>query len=137
MSRVAGFGFRNGTGIDSLLDALMMAGGAPRLTSIATVEGKDAAPCLRALSERLSLPIVAVPRDDLQSAEVLTVSQKSIDMYGTGSVSEAAALVVAGPHARLIGPRTLSGDRMATCAIAEAEPSKLEHPAPMTEGPTS
>lgn len=136
MSRVAGFGFRKGAGIDSLLDALMMAGGMTDLSCISTVQAKAEAPCMRALSERLGLPIVAVASDRLVEANVLTVSQKSIDMYGTGSVSEAAALIVAGPAARLVAPRMLSEDRMATCAIARIDPSELENPAGMPEGPT-
>ena len=36
-------------------------------------------------------------------------------------VAEPAALAAAGPGARLLGPRALSSDRMATCAIAKKE----------------
>ncbi len=119
MTRIAGFGFRNGTGIDSLLDALIMAGGNTDVTLIATVDAKAHASCMLELSERLGLPIAPVAAVDLPTAKVLTVAQKSLDMYGTGSLSEAAALVAAGPGATLIAPRALSADKMATCAIAE------------------
>lgn len=129
-TRIAGFGFRKDTGLVSLLDALMMAGGATDLTAIATVTAKADAPCMHALAERLGLPIHPVSAKDLPSAKVETVSQKSIAMYGTGSVSEAAALLAAGPGAELIAPRTLSADKRATCAIAEA----LANPASIPQG---
>ena len=132
MTRIAGFGFRKETGLNSLLDALMMAGGTTDLTALATVVTKADAPCMTALAERLGLPIHAVPADDLPKAAVDTVSQKSIDMYGTGSVSEAAALLAAGEGAKLITPRTLSADKRATCAIAET----LAKPAPNAQGHT-
>ena len=37
--------------------------------------------------------------------------------------AEAAALAAAGPGARLLGPRVVSADRMATCALAEGNGS--------------
>lgn len=116
--RIAGFGFRKVTGIDSLLDALMMAGGIDGLTKISTLAPKADAPCMLALAERLGLPIHPIALEALPSVQVQTISQKSVDMYGTGSVSEAAALIAVGPGARLITPRTLSEDKRATCAIA-------------------
>lgn len=118
MTRIAGFGFRKITGIDSLLDALMMAGGAEGLTALTTVTPKADAPCLLALAERLNLPVYPVALEDLPHITTPTISQKSLDMYGTGSVSEATALVAAGAGAELIAPRTLSADSRATCAIA-------------------
>ena len=132
VTRIAGFGFRKDTNLDSLLDALMMAGGTNKLTAIATVLAKADAPCMNALAERLALPIHAVSADDLSKVAVETISQKSIDMYGTGSVSEAAALLAAGEGAKLIAPRTLSADKRATCAIAET----LVKQAPNAQGRT-
>jgi len=124
MRRVAGFGFRMGTGVNSLLEALTAAGGPEGVTQIATAEAKADAPCMRDLSERLGLPINAVTVVDLAKPNVVTRSEKSIEIYGTGSLSEAAALHAAGHGARLVAPRTLSTDRMATCAIAESEPER-------------
>ncbi|NNK15876.1 MAG: precorrin methylase, partial [Sulfitobacter sp.] len=37
-----------------------------------------------------------------------------------GSLAEAAALAAAGPNARLVAARVVSGDGMATAAIAES-----------------
>lgn len=116
--RVAGFGFRKGAGVESLLDALSGAGGAG-VTHVATVEAKAGAACLTELAAKLGVPVCAIGSKDLAKAEVATHSEKSVAMYGTGSVSEAAALVAAGPGARLIAERSLSADKMATCAIAE------------------
>ena len=40
------------------------------------------------------------------------------EQFNTGSLAEAAALVAAGPEARLISGRAVSIDKMATAAIA-------------------
>ena len=49
---------------------------------------------------------------------MLTQSAKVAERFGTGSVAEAAALAAAGPGAQLLGPRVVSGDGLATAAIA-------------------
>lgn len=117
--RVAGFGFRDGAGLDSLLAALDEAGGGDGLLAIATVRDKADAPVFHALADHLALPVETVDKDALAWAVVDTQSEKSREMYGTGSLSEAVALIAAGPRARLVSPRRISPDRMATCAIAE------------------
>lgn len=119
--KIAGFGFRKGAELSSLLDALNAAGGARGLEAIATVEGKGSAGCFQALSDRLNVPVFLVAEADLPLAKVQTHSAKSQEMYGTGSLSEAAALLAAGPGARLIAARAISPDTMATCAIAVTE----------------
>ncbi|MGC4023883.1 MAG: cobalamin biosynthesis protein [Mesorhizobium sp.] len=53
------------------------------------------------------------------SARCLTHSQKSIDVTGAASLSEAAALAVAGDSARLLGPRFVQDG--VTCALAKSE----------------
>ena len=116
--RVAGFGFRKGAGVESLADALA-ATGIGGVTHLATVAVKADAPCLSEMARRLGAPVIVVAQDRLGEAQVTTHSDKSEAMYGTGSVSEAAALNAAGPGARLVVARTVSADRMATCAIAE------------------
>ncbi len=115
---VAGFGFRQGATRESLADALMAAGGAAGVTRLATVVEKAEAPVFRGFAAELNLPVDAIRASELPAAPVLTASAKSEAMYGTGSLSEAVALIVAGPGARLLGPRVISADRMATCAIA-------------------
>ncbi|MCF1710205.1 cobalamin biosynthesis protein [Tabrizicola sp. J26] len=112
---VAGFGFRQAATLASLQEAL--AGVTPGL--IATAAAKAGHPAFRALAEALAVPAVAVADDDLRQADTRTESAASRAAHGAGSVAEAAALVAAGPGASLLGPRAVSRDRMATCALAE------------------
>jgi cobalt-precorrin 5A hydrolase len=116
---VAGFGFRQTATEDSLLDALRRAQGSRSPALLATAADKAEAPAFRAFSARLDLPVRAVPQDALAQAETPTRSTAVHARRGTGSVAEAAALVAAGPGASLLGPRVVSADRMATCALAK------------------
>lgn len=119
--KVAGFGFRTGASLASLQDALSAAGGAEGLARIATVADKAEASVFKALGDTLGVTIHAVPQDAIAAAPVTTQSVKSQSLRGTGSLSEAAALAAAGPGATLLAVRAISGDKMATCAIAEKE----------------
>jgi cobalt-precorrin 5A hydrolase len=115
--KVAGFGFRKGASVESLAAAFTRAGGAADV--FATVTAKADAPCLTELAARFGVEVRLVNADDLPKAKVTTQSEKSTRLFGTGSLSEAAALIAAGPGARLITARVISPDSMATCAIAE------------------
>jgi cobalt-precorrin 5A hydrolase len=117
--KVAGFGFRTGASLASLQDALARAGGAQGVTHIATAADKAEADIFQTLAKTLNLPGKAVPTAAIASAAVTTHCDKSQLMRGTGSLSEAAALSAAGAGARLVAPRVISQDKMATCAIAE------------------
>lgn len=121
--RVAGLGFRDAANVASLRDALARAGGADGLVALATAEAKCSAPCLRELATELALPIRGVEPAALSAAETITRSQRVAALFDTGSVAEAAALAAAGPSARLLAPRVVSSDGMATAAIAEGGPS--------------
>lgn len=115
---VAGFGFRQGAGLSSLRAALARAQqGRPAVTHLATASDKAAA--LAPLAESLGLPLRGLSHEELSDAVTPTRSAASLAARGTGSVAEASALCAAGPGARLLGPRQVSPDRMATCAIAE------------------
>jgi cobalt-precorrin 5A hydrolase len=114
---VAGFGFRAAARADSLADALSRAGRAPGL--LATAEDKAHTPAFRAFAQRSGLPVLGIDPAALAAQPTLTQSQASRAARATGSVAEAAALAAAGPGARLLGPRVVSGDGMATCALAE------------------
>jgi cobalt-precorrin 5A hydrolase len=113
---VAGLGFRKAATLASLQDALARAGGAA--DRLATAETKAEAPVARALAETLGVAICGIRREMLAAQTVLTHSAVVAERFGTGSVAEAAALAAAGPGARLLGPRMLSGDGLATAAIA-------------------
>jgi cobalt-precorrin 5A hydrolase len=115
--RAAGFGFRGAATVASLRDALARAGDGADL--LATAADKAGAEPIRALARDLGLALRAVAPADLAAQETLTRSPRVAARFGTGSLAEAAALAAAGPGARLLGPRVVSGDGLATAAIAE------------------
>lgn len=116
---VAGFGFRSGATLAALLDALARAGGPLGVTHLATLTSK--AEGLAPLSLALGLPVIALDPKALRGIATPTRSDRVAAIFGTGSVAEGAALVAAGPGARLRAPRAVSADGTATAAIAEAE----------------
>ncbi|MHA7876316.1 cobalamin biosynthesis protein [Roseivivax sp.] len=118
---VAGFGFRAGASAASLADAFEKAGGAARAQVLATAEDKARAPAFAAFAREVGLPARGVDSAALARQQTATQSPAARAARGTGSLAEAAALAAAGPGARLIGPRVISGDRMATCALAMGE----------------
>ncbi len=115
---VAGFGFRAGASDASLRDAYDKARGSRHATHLATAADKAEAPAFRMLAEALTLPTVALTPAALTALQTPTQSPRVQAERGTGSVAEASALAAAGPAARLIGPRMISTDRMASCALA-------------------
>ena len=117
--RIAGMGFRKTAGIDSLRSALLAAGGTDGVVALATAADKAEARALIALAAELRLRICAIAPTALAAVETPTRSDRVAARFGTGSVAEAAALAAAGPGARLLGPRAVSADGMATAAIAE------------------
>lgn len=117
--RVAGFGFRNGAQLTSLLAAYEAAGG--DADALATLAAKADHPAMQALAETLALPLIVVHETQHVADRLHTSSQKSLESYGTGSVAESTALAAAGDAAYLAAPRAISPDRHATCAIAIGE----------------
>lgn len=118
---VAGFGFRGAATRDSLLDAYRAAAGAQVADCIATASDKAGTAAFRGLAAELDLPVRAVAAADLHRQPVTTQAAASLAARGTGSLAEAAALAAAGPNARLLCPRVISDDKMATCALALGE----------------
>ncbi|WP_299611248.1 cobalamin biosynthesis protein [uncultured Tateyamaria sp.] len=112
---VAGFGFATQAGTESIADALAQHAVTP--DALATLADKVDA--LTALTRTHGLPIICISLTDAAAQDTQTQSARSMSVKGTPSVAEATALAAAGPGARLIGPRTISKDRMATCAIAQ------------------
>ncbi len=123
---VAGFGFRGGATLASLHDALARAlqsaqhpaGRLTTVTQLATAHDKADAACLLALAARLGLPVCAVAPGPIATAATWTASAAVRARRNTGSVAEAAALAAVGPGGRLLQPRSVSSDRLATCALA-------------------
>jgi len=121
--RVAGIGFRGGAGLASLQDALQRAldaAGGGTLDALVSEAAKSRAPEFRELAQLLQLPGLGVTQSDLEQMITPTQSQRIQDRFGTGSLAEAAALAAAGPQAQLVVQRVISGDGMATAAIAES-----------------
>lgn len=125
---VAGIGFRRDARLSSLLAALAAAGGLEHLaaaggmagiTALATSDAKATSPLARALTLHLGLPLRGIPAALLAAQATLTHSPRIMAEIGAGSLAEAAALAAAGPGARLLGPRAVSPDRMATAALAQ------------------
>lgn len=118
---VAGFGFRATATVDSLRDALARTAGERRIAAFAAPEDKVEAASLTSLARERQVAVRGVAPDDLVRQETATESAQVRAARGTGSVAEAAALAAAGPGARLLGPRSISADRLATCALAIGE----------------
>lgn len=115
---VAGFGFRAAATFESLADALARAVEVHVPTAFATAEDKASALPLQELAAQYRVRILAVDAASLARQETRTQSPMALRARGTGSVAEAAALSSAGLGAKLLVGRVISGDGMATCAIA-------------------
>ncbi len=95
-----------------------------QLGALATIAHKGGDPAISEAAERLSLTLILVLETQLESTAVrqLSHSALSLQVAGTPSVSEAAALAAAGRKSRLLGPRIALGP--ATCAIAVNEAAR-------------
>ena len=121
--RVMGVGFRAAADIASLQDAMqraLTASGNQSLDAVVTEAAKAREPLFREFVQLLGLPGLGITQSDLEQMITPTQSARIQDKFGTGSLAEAAALVAAGPQARLVACRVVSGDGMATAAIAES-----------------
>lgn len=116
---IAGIGLREAATPASVLDALARAGGGA-LRHLAVPAPKARHPAIAALS-RLGYTVTAIPPEALDRL-TLTDSPHARAAFGTGSVAEACALAAAGPRARLLGPRAVSADHLATAALATGDP---------------
>lgn len=120
---VAGLGSRRGVSaaeVIAAVEAARVASGAPRLDALATLPAKAMEPGFAAAARCLGLPLVIA--EPAAGARLATRSAASQAATGTASASEAAALGAAGPRARLLGPRIVTG--RVTCAIAVTEESQ-------------
>lgn len=115
----AGFGFRAAATRASFDDAYRQL--ARRAEVFATADDKAQAAEMMDFAAHHGVRLVDVDPQTLASQNTLTLSQASQTARNAGSVAEAAALAAAGPGARLLAPRVVSSDRMATCALAEGD----------------
>jgi len=117
--RIAGIGFRDEAGLESVLDALEQAD-ATRADRLAIPARKAGHPLCHALAAR-GHHLVWITDEVMAATQTPTQSPIALRHYGTGSVAEAAALAGArmlDAGARLAGLRALSADRLATAALA-------------------
>ncbi len=119
--RMIGIGFRAAATEDSLQDALaqIMAASDAGFDAVVTEAAKARADVFRNFAQSLGVPGLGVSQTDLAQMITPTQSARIQDRFGTGSLAEAAALVAAGPEARLVVSRVVSTDGMATAALAE------------------
>ena len=113
---VAGFGFRAAATRASFADALTQTGRMDEVTHVSAPEDKVSASEFTAFAAHR--PVTGVDPVKLTQQMTLTQSEVSMTARGTGSVAEAAALAAAGQNAKIIVPRVISTDRLATCALA-------------------
>lgn len=120
--RFVGIGFRSAADLSSLHDALqkaLAASGGGAIDALVTEAAKAREEVFREFAQVMRMPGMGVSQTDLAQMLTPTQSARIQDKFGTGSLAEAAALVAAGPGARLVAQRVVSSDGMATAAIAE------------------
>lgn len=121
---VAGIGFRTSATPKSLQRAYDLAcatGKISQVDALASAQSKLDSPALQAFAVEKSLPLHGV---DIAGFDTPTQSARVQAMFATGSVAEAAALIGAGPNARLICPRITSPCGRVTMAIAQSQDIK-------------
>lgn len=123
--RVAGIGFRGAATVSDLHEALAMARGAgPQVEAVVTEAAKARVPVFREFAAELGVPGLGIAIEEMAQMITPTQSTRIQDKFGIGSLAEAAALAAAGPAAVLVAGRAISGDGMATAAIAETGETK-------------
>ena len=120
--KVAGIGFRASATLADLRQALDLLQTQP--DALASLQAKAAAEPLKTLATELGLPLIALAEEDIAGEQTLTCSPRIKARFATGSLAEAAALVGArqarpGARARLIAPRIVTANGLATAALAE------------------
>lgn len=120
--KVAGIGFRASATLADLRQALDLLQAQP--DALASLQAKAAAEPLKTLATELGLPLIALAEEDIAGEQTLTCSPRIKARFATGSLAEAAALVGArqarpGARARLIAPRIVTANGLATAALAE------------------
>lgn len=116
---VAGIGFQTSAtpkALQSAYDLACKTAGIQGVDALASISEKTCSPVLQKFSADKSLPLQSV---NVTGVITPTQSARIQSLYGTGSVAEAAALICAGPTARLICPRITSLCGRVTIAIAE------------------
>lgn len=122
-SLVLGVGASTGADPDNLWELVWSRLLAQRLEircvgAVATIDRKLDEPAIRMLAERLAVELRAFDAATLAAVAVPNPSEAAERAVGTPSVSEAAALLAAGPRSNLIAEKTVSSSADSTLAIA-------------------
>lgn len=115
----AGIGFRASAtpkALQSAYDIACQTAGITGVDGLASIAERTISPVLQQFAAHKSLPLQSV---SVTGVATPTQSARIQSLYGTGSVAEAAALVAAGPNARLICSRITSPCGRVTIAIAK------------------
>lgn len=125
--KIAGIGFRESATLADLEAALAQLQARP--DALASIKAKAQTEVLRALANAQDLPLIALSENDIAGEQTLTCSPRIKARFATGSLAEACALVAArralpptqGDQARsrLIAPRVVTANGLATAALAE------------------
>lgn len=87
------------------------------IACVATIDRKQSEAAIDAVAARLGVKVQFFPAAELAVETRITLASDGVvASFGTPSVAEAAALLAAGPDAKLIVPKRRSAH--ATCAIA-------------------
>ena len=117
-----GIGANSGVSIEDLAAAIQQAAfqAGARADAVATIESALFLEPLREAAKQIATPLTPLALVCLQqrSRDCRTVSQRSLDLFGVASISEAAALAAAGPGSKLIVPRMTFGN--VTAAVAQS-----------------
>ena len=114
----AGLGFNSAVCVAQLEDIVAQV--APDI--LAVLASKSQIAEFTHFRRRTPLTIVEIQPGDIDGIDTLTCSPRIKARFGTGSVAEALALVVArrhSPQARLCAPRQIGPDGTTTLALAE------------------
>jgi cobalt-precorrin 5A hydrolase/precorrin-3B C17-methyltransferase len=122
-SLVVGVGASSGAstaGLAELARELLARAGLTTLSvgAVATLDRKRCEPAVASLAGELAVPLLGFTAGELAGVEVPNPSEAVLDAVGTPSVSEAAALLAAGPGAQLVCAKSVTADRDATVAVA-------------------
>lgn len=120
--KVAGIGFREAATAADIAAALALCD--QGVDAVASIAAKANAPAMQEFARLSGLRVIALQETDITGEQTLTCSPRIKARFGTGSLAEAAALAGArhgatGARARLLAPRVVTADGLATAAIAE------------------
>jgi cobalamin biosynthesis protein CbiG len=129
---VLGLGARSGVpeaDLDRALDLILQVAGLAddAVAALATLDRRAAEQAVRTVAARRGWPVLAFAAAELAACDVPHPSARTAALVGSPSVAEAAALLGAGPGARLIVPKTVYP--RVTAALAARDHAARDHAA--------